>query len=62
MVSPIRPQGSPSGEHHHSISCDTGKLEGKGSVEEHDGDAEHPLKDGRRVLQDEALLDKEHAT
>lgn len=62
VVSAGGSQSSASAQHHHSVSWHTGKLEGKGPVKQHDDDAEHPLKDGRRMLQDEALLDEKNTT
>lgn len=50
---------TPSGQHHKGIPGHVPKLKGKGPKEEHDDDAEQPLKDGGGVLQGKALLDKE---
>lgn len=62
VFSPSRPQGPSSSQHCHGISRHAGKLEGKCPVKQHDDDAEHPFKDGWRVLQDEALLTEKHTT
>ena len=56
------PSGPSPGQHHQGLPRHAGKLEGKGAIVEHDDDAEDPLEDGRRVLEDEALLQEEHAT
>jgi len=45
----------------HRVVGDGAKLVGKGAIEDQDVHGEHPLADGRRVLQDEALVDEEHA-
>ena len=55
------PEGPSPGQHHQGLPGHTGELEGKGAIEEHDDDAEDPLEDGRGVLEDEALLQEEHA-
>lgn len=62
VFSPSRSQGPSSSQHYHCISWHAGKLKGKCPVKQHDDDAEHPFKDGRRVLQDEALLTEKYTT
>lgn len=49
----------PSGQDEQGVSRHVSELEGKGAVEEHDEHAVEPLKDGRGVLQGEALLAEE---
>lgn len=50
VFSPSMSRGPSSSQHHHGISRYAGKLEGKCPVKQHDDDAEHPFKDGWRVL------------
>ena len=45
----------------HSVVADGAELVGEGAVEDQDVHGEHPLADGRRVLQHEALVDEERA-
>lgn len=61
VFSTARPQRSSPGQHGHRVPGHAGKLEGEGPVKQHDDAAEHPLEDGRGVLQDEALLAEEDA-
>lgn len=52
---------SPLQARHHGLIGDRAKLVGEGTVENQDVHGEDPLADGRRVLQDEALVDEEDA-
>ena len=45
----------------HRVVADGAELVGEGAVEDQDVHGEHPLADGRRVLQHEALVDEERA-
>lgn len=51
-----------SGEDHEGVSRHAPKLKSKSPKEEHDEDAVGPLKNGRGMLQDEALLAEEDST
>lgn len=51
-----------SGQDEQGVSRHVPKLKGKRSVEEHDEYTVEPLKDGRGMLQDEALLAEEDST
>jgi len=54
-------QGPAPSQRHHGLRGHAGELEGEGPVEDHDDDAEDPLKDSRGVLEEHALLQEEHA-
>lgn len=60
VFSPSRSQCPSSSQHRHGISRYAGELKGKCPVKQHDDGAEHPFKDGRCMLQDEALLAEKH--
>lgn len=60
-ISPGKSTGAFPDQNRHGVSRHAGELEGKRSVKQHDDDAEHPLEDGRSVLQGEALLTEKHA-
>ena len=45
----------------HRVMGDGAELVGEGAVEDQDVHGEHPLADGRCVLQHKALMDEEHA-
>lgn len=47
---------------HQSLAGDGAKLIGEGPIEDKDDHGEDPLTDGRCMLQDKALMDKESAT
>lgn len=59
--SPSRSQGPSPRQHRHGVSRHAGELKGERPVKQHNDDAEHPLKDGWGVLQDETLLAEKHA-
>lgn len=51
-----------SGQNHQGFYRHVTKLEGKSPIKEHNEHAVDPLKDGRGVLQDKALLAEENST